>query len=232
MFLKRLQESNPIDFKEIYFAVPDLHGQSEVTKVAIHLLESVLQTKNVVVLGDLVDKGHDSIGVVKNIFAVLQRNPEWIVLLGNHEDMFIQDMDHGTQPVSERNLIISCTGNELAFCYRFFRKLPIYHEIENLIFVHGGIGKSFNQPLECIPRSELLWTYGVNRQYNGKKIVRGHEIVELPTESENNIACQTPIFFGPKQFCISVIANNKFNRKLLGFLRIDLLSLNCELVCI
>ena len=232
MFLKRLQESHSIEFEEIYFACPDIHGHAALTKFVIFTLEQILKTKNVVWLGDYVDRGLDSLGVVKALYSAIQRNSEWVALLGNHEEMFLQDMDFGTTPVTERNLIISCTGNQLAFCYRFFRKLPIYHEVENLIFVHGGIGQSFNKELKNIPKQELLWSYGVNRHYKGKTIVRGHSSVDSPTESSNSISCHTPLFYGARQFYISVIANNKFDRKLLGYLQIDLKSLDCELICI
>ena len=230
MFLKRLQEVHSIEFEEIYFAVPDIHGHAKLTKFIVYLLEKILMTKNVVFLGDFIDKGIDSIGVVNNLYAGLQRNPEWVALRGNHEDMFLQNVFSGIYPVEKNNLISTCNGDELNFCFNFFNTIPIYCEIENLIFMHGVIGKSYDLPLTSMPRSELLWSYGVNRHYKGKMIVRGHSSVDSPTESSNSISCHTPLFYGARQFCISIIANKNINKKLLGYLQIDVSSLYCVFV--
>lgn len=55
------------------------------------------------------------------------------------------------------------------------RKLPLYYEDENFVFVHGGINK--NLPMEKQNRNTLLWAreefYNNHRKY-GKTVVFGH----------------------------------------------------------
>ena len=195
-------------------------------------MQDTLMTKNVVFLGDYIDRGPNSFGVVTNLYLALRKNPSWVALIGNHELMLIENIEQQTVPISENSLLESCSGTNLTFCYRFFKSLPTYHETEHLIFVHGGVDKSYLKVISEINYQELVWTYGVNRRYTGKKIARGHEVVDSPTEYTNNIACQTALFHGVKKFCISIIANCSSNKKLLGYLQIDLESLNCELVLI
>ena len=43
---------------------------------------------------------------------------------------------------------------------------------------------------------ELVWTYGIPEEYDGKKVVRGHEPVKEVYFSKNNININTECGFG------------------------------------
>lgn len=214
-----------VSYDEIYFAVPDIHGRSDIAVRAVSLLESI-KAKNVVFLGDYVDRMPDPLGVVRAVSQAKLRNPSWQMLLGNHESIAIEAFAGGVALDEENSIFKLCTPCEIEECCKIFNALPVYFETDHLLFVHGGICSSYNKKIEDIPRDELLWTYGVASSYRGKKIVRGHEIYDMPTEFGNNIATQTLAWADSGPFCISVVSNSARAGKLLGWIELDLSGTN------
>ncbi|MFV3408910.1 metallophosphoesterase [Bdellovibrio bacteriovorus] len=211
--------------ESLYLAIPDLHGRSDIAKNVVAVLETI-QAKNVVFLGDMVDRKEDPLGVVRAISQGKERNPSWVVLQGNHESMALEAYEGGL-PLDEENSIFKiCTPAEIEECCKIFSALPVFYETDHLFFTHGGIDASYDLPYGEIPRSELLWTYGVHQNYIGKVVVRGHEIFERPTEFLNNIATQTASWCDNSPFCISILSNSPRERKLLGWIEVELTGTN------
>lgn len=84
------------------YAIGDIHGHLD-KLVAAHDLISADRQKTgdaaapVVHIGDLVDRGPDSRGVIDLLAAGIDRGAPWIVLKGNHDRMFagfVRDGDH------------------------------------------------------------------------------------------------------------------------------------------
>ena len=79
-----------------YYCFPDIHGCSDILKQALSFVYK--QNPNggkIIFLGDYIDRGPDNLGVITTIM-----NPpegwEFVTLLGNHEEMFIDSYFHGT----------------------------------------------------------------------------------------------------------------------------------------
>ena len=78
------------------YAIGDIHGQ-------IELLEQALEWVNadggpnarIVFLGDLVDRGPDSKGVIDRLMAGQADGLPWQVLMGNHDRMFARFLTDG-----------------------------------------------------------------------------------------------------------------------------------------
>lgn len=217
MILERVEAS----FDSLFFAVPDLHGRADIANRVVSVLES-LEAKNVVFLGDLIDRRPDPLGVVRAVVTGRRRNPSWKILLGNHEDMALESFAYGIGSDQENSIFNLCTPTEIAECCEVFFALPIFYETDYLIFTHGGICNSYRKNIEDIPREELLWSYGVHHSYRGKTIVRGHEIFDRPTEFKNNIATQTAAWYDNSPFCISIVVNDPRDKMLFGWIEIDL----------
>lgn len=71
-----------------YFVVSDIHG-------CLHNFNEVLEnfnpsTEQLVLLGDYIDRGPNSLGVLKRIIEVKELYPTTVVLMGNHEDSFLK----------------------------------------------------------------------------------------------------------------------------------------------
>ena len=73
-------------------AVGDIHGRLDLLDV---FLESVRDTQaTVILLGDLIDRGPDDLGVLERVEKLLEEPEAWgleaaYALLGNHEQMYL-----------------------------------------------------------------------------------------------------------------------------------------------
>lgn len=79
-----------------YYCFPDIHGCSDFLKQALSFVyKQNPDGGKIIFLGDYIDRGPDNLGVITTIM-----NPpegwEFITLLGNHEQMFIDSYLHGT----------------------------------------------------------------------------------------------------------------------------------------
>ena len=79
------------------YAIGDIHGQREMLHQALALIEADGgPDARIVFLGDLVDRGPDSAGVIEDLHKGLAAGRDWTVLLGNHDRMFRRFLESGT----------------------------------------------------------------------------------------------------------------------------------------
>jgi serine/threonine protein phosphatase 1 len=167
----------------IYFAIGDIHG--EVRKLAeLHaaILDRIAFEKipaAIVHLGDYVDRGPDSCGVIDRVMALEQRfadddGLEVVSLMGNHEQMMLHAIDQNPSWGNESWL--SQGGRETLWSYlggrplneqwreaipkahiSWIRNLPdLFRDKEQkLAFVHAGIDPRIFP--DC-PDQIRLWT--------------------------------------------------------------------------
>jgi serine/threonine protein phosphatase 1 len=76
---------------EFSYAVGDIHGRLDLLDLALEAIERHAQGRDcrVVFLGDYIDRGPDSRGVLERLIG-LQRDIGAICLKGNHEDMMVR----------------------------------------------------------------------------------------------------------------------------------------------
>jgi calcineurin-like phosphoesterase family protein len=81
------------------YAIGDIHGQLDMLKAAHDRINSDIEATGikatVVHLGDLVDRGPDSRGVIEYLTAGIEQGQDWIVLRGNHDRMFQRFVETG-----------------------------------------------------------------------------------------------------------------------------------------
>lgn len=155
----------------IYFAVGDVHGEADKLR---QLHEAVLdriafegRAARIVHLGDYVDRGPDSRGVIEQVMALEARfdgeaSIEVVSLMGNHEQMMLDAYDAAR--TDDAGSWWAQGGAETADSYaggpglasadwrasvpaphiRWMRRLPgVYHDPQRkLVFVHAGIDPS------------------------------------------------------------------------------------------
>ena len=68
--------------------IGDVHGCLDELKELINKLE-LSSTDNLFFIGDLIDKGPDSVGVVKYVYE-LSKLYSTVLILGNHEEKFLR----------------------------------------------------------------------------------------------------------------------------------------------
>jgi len=76
------------------YAIGDIHGQLEMLEQALARIEADGGPEaRVVFLGDYVDRGPDSRGVIELLSQGLAAGRNWVCLLGNHDRMFSMFME-------------------------------------------------------------------------------------------------------------------------------------------
>ena len=170
---------------------------------------------SVVLLGDLVDRGSDSAGVVAAARAwAARRRLRWLV--GNHEECFLAALDseealRAFLRIGGRETVLSYPVDAAAFAradlaasttllraavppddLAFLRSGEDRIVIGDYLFVHAGIKPG--QPIEEQTRSTLRWIREPFLSYGGwhdHVVIHGHTIVAEPEILHNRIGIDT-----------------------------------------
>lgn len=182
------------------YAVGDIHGEAELLRELLGLLPRQSGDR-FVFMGDYVDRGPDSRGVVDTLIE-FARQQECVFLLGNHESMFLDFlgwqhpayfagdaflMNGGDRTLAsygyfdradpEREPFVLPEGHEA-----FYRALQLYHIERDHVFVHAGLGRELlaevdpQRALERANPEDLLWDRStLDRPHSlGRTLVYGH----------------------------------------------------------
>ncbi|MCB1335194.1 MAG: serine/threonine protein phosphatase [Roseivivax sp.] len=77
------------------FAIGDIHGQADMLDEALSLIhDDPLAGAHVVFLGDYVDRGPDSRGVIETLIEGLADGEPWITLRGNHDEFLLRFLEN------------------------------------------------------------------------------------------------------------------------------------------
>jgi serine/threonine protein phosphatase 1 len=156
------------------YVIGDIHGCSEELRRLMERLP-LARGDAVIYLGDYIDRGPDSKGVVFYLLEFQRNFPEvdFVFLKGNHEDMFLSflglggkhgDMflvNGGRSTLESYGLASSHPSSEEALAVippehlTFYQNLASWHVTDSFLCVHAGINpqKSLAQQTE----EELLW---------------------------------------------------------------------------
>lgn len=83
------------------YAIGDIHGHLGLLKAAHDLIADDMArhgTGRVIHVGDLVDRGPDSRGVIDHLMQGQARGEDWVVLKGNHDRMFTRFLNDPDEP--------------------------------------------------------------------------------------------------------------------------------------
>ncbi len=191
-------------------AVGDIHGCRELLE---QLMEKVGPTQDdqVVFLGDYIDRGPDSAGVIDDLIDFGARFPRTVFLKGNHEAMFL-DYLADRDPLSflingGENTLESYGGEDAVPCAHrdFLAALRTSFATEDFVFVHAGLRPEV--PLEEQSEHDLIWIRGefLHSGYDwGKTVVFGHTPQQEPLLTENRIGIDTGAVYGRYLTCCDV----------------------------
>jgi serine/threonine protein phosphatase 1 len=206
------------------YAIGDIHGRSDLLGPMIDRLEAEHPAPDpaappiVVFLGDYVDRGPDSRGVIEMLMQRRPRGFERRYLLGNHEAMllkFIQDpienrhwLTQGGMPtlISYGVPVPPAVASRAALkeagdLFRdamppdhleFILGLERYVVLGDYAMVHAGIDP--NKPMQSQTDAELLWIrkkFLENRRRHDYMIVHGHTPTDAPYKDERRIGVDT-----------------------------------------
>lgn len=200
------------------YVIPDIHGQLAMLDEALARVEADGGADaQIVFLGDYVDRGPDSRGVIERLIEGQAQGRNWIPLRGNHDQMFLDfltDAVIGNDRFSNPDytwLHNRLGGVETLASYgvesseshpnhetalarvpdahrNWLEKLPYTHETPELLFVHAGIIPEL--PLDHQPHEDLIWIRGPFLDHPAPHpwlIVHGHTALKHPRHHGNRI---------------------------------------------
>ncbi|MBV2143063.1 serine/threonine protein phosphatase [Falsochrobactrum sp. TDYN1] len=186
------------------YAIGDIHGRLDLLQDMHGLIRADIDARpthdwRIIHLGDYVDRGPDSRGVLDFLIKVSKHDPRMLALLGNHEAGFLQYLATGevtglfaanggeetarsygveidfTQAVSAQeghsNLVQAVPQAHIDF----IRSLPRSLAFEDFFFCHAGVNPSL--PLDAQDPDELIWIRNIFLGWTGlfeKVIIHGH----------------------------------------------------------
>jgi serine/threonine protein phosphatase 1 len=216
------------------YVVGDVHGCIELL-VQMHGLiladaeEHPAERRVVVYLGDYIDRGPDSKGVVDLLLARPLPGFEAVHLKGNHEQALIEFLNditigpdwfsfggvqtfesYGLAPPENtfdaEQLLSAQTALQDRLDeahHRFYRDLKLGHFEGDFLMVHTGLKP--DTPLDLQVENDLLWIRDpfLNSDSNfGVIVVHGHTIAAYPEVKPNRIGIDTGAFYTGRLTCL------------------------------
>ena len=212
------------------YAVGDVHGCLDQLNRLLEQVEADHASRPpaqgyVVFLGDLVDRGPDSCGVLERLHGYKPAGLQPVFLMGNHEEFFLRVLDGDAQLI---NQWLTFGGHELATSYgltsgwlagatseaivqalaaavptrhrAFVRGFGDSFRFGDYLFVHAGIRPVEHRvALDAQAPSDLRWIregFLNDASEHGALVVHGHTIVAEPQERPNRIGIDTGAYKG------------------------------------
>ncbi len=216
-----------MSFPERIFVIGDIHGCLHKLELLWDRIDPNPGRDQLVFLGDYIDRGEDSVGVLDYLLELRNVYPDTIFLMGNHEKMFI-DFLSGV----DRALFIYNGGESTLRNYlgrmenywssvegvsddealnhlvpehhrTFLDELHLYYETEDYIMVHAGLRGG--TPLEDQSLEDLVWIreeFIYSEEDFGKRIIFGHTPFVRPLVLPNKIGIDTGAVYGNNLTCL------------------------------
>ncbi|MDF1865781.1 MAG: metallophosphoesterase family protein [Saprospiraceae bacterium] len=168
------------------FAISDIHGCNQTFNALLKKIE-FSKSDQLFLLGDYIDRGPDSKGVLDTIFRLQDSGHSVSCLKGNHEEGLMKSRVDKDQLKTWYNYwggertLRSFGTNDLNGIdrryWRFFEELSPYVEVDDYLLVHAGLNFERKNPLEDLHAMRWIRSWYQNVDYGWLKnrvIVHGH----------------------------------------------------------
>ncbi len=184
------------------WVIPDLHGCVKTLQGLVEEIIKPTRYDELYFLGDYIDRGPDSRGVVDYIRFLQKDEFNVTALKGNHEDLLVELYDaelksknpwYFTFGNKKREAWFLMGGRETLRSFgvnhpreipedyiEWMRALPYYRQMDKYILVHAGLNFRNEDPFE--DKTAMLWLrdYEILPERIGhRKIVHGHVPVSM-----------------------------------------------------
>ena len=216
-----------MSFPDRIFVIGDIHGCLDKLELLWDRIDPRPGVDQLVFLGDYIDRGEDSSGVLDYLLRVKKAYADTIFLMGNHEKMFM-DFLSGV----DRALFIYNGGESTLRSYLvrmenygsggegvldeealnrlvpehhrdFLQELHPYYETTDYIMVHAGLRHGV--PLENQTSEDLVWIreeFIYAEEDFGKRVIFGHTPFVKPLVLPNKIGIDTGAVYGNQLTCV------------------------------
>ncbi len=202
------------------FAIGDIHGCVSPLDKLLAKLEIDAKNDTLLFIGDYIDRGPDSRGVVDRILDIRGNLKNVVCLRGNHEQMFLNFYLEGR----DEDLFMYNGGISTLISYglagegkkdakmpeshlEFYSTLRPYYITDDYIFVHAGLRPGI--PLDRQDPDDMLWMRHefIKSTYDfGKIVVFGHTTISFSTPliDKRKIGLDTGAVYGGKLTCVEL----------------------------
>lgn len=201
------------------YAVGDVHGRADLLDRLHGMIDADLASAPgeavIVYLGDYVDRGPDSAGVIERLCRQRGGRARCVCLLGNHEAMMLEFLDApyggslwlangGDATLRSYRARVPGSADELLLAQRalagalprhhrlFLEGLAVQAQFGDYLFVHAGIRPGL--PLDRQSREQMIWIRDVfldSEADHGVVVVHGHTVVHDVEWKSNRIGVDT-----------------------------------------
>jgi serine/threonine protein phosphatase 1 len=168
------------------FCIGDLHGCSGTLENLLSNEIKLGKKDSLVFVGDYIDRGPDSKGVIDIILDLQEKKYDVTCLIGNHEELFMHSAEDdeiylhwvkGCGGIQTLHSFNASTFAQLEDHYQYFFKTLLHYKIINkkYIVVHAGL--NFSNEDIFADRYALLWQRGTTIDFvklGDRIIVHGH----------------------------------------------------------
>lgn len=172
--------------KPTRWAISDIHGCGDTFRALVKNKINLKKKDHLYLLGDFIDRGPDSKGVIDFILKLKKDGYQITCLLGNHEQMLL-NARHSIRD-SRRWMMAGGTAALESYAARslddipkkyikFFESLTHCVVLKDYILVHAGL--NFTLPNPFVDKESMIWIRNWYNQIDkdwldGKMIVHGH----------------------------------------------------------
>ena len=217
---------------ERLFVIGDLHGCPDETRALLDFLknsEGLSDRDQVIFVGDYIDRGPDSKGVIDLLIEFQRKNLQTVFLKGNHEDMLLEFlgydgrlghsyiMNGGAQFLQSYGLAVDMPVEEILESIppshiSFLLNLDSYVEVEPFVVAHAGLNPL--RDLKAQLDEDLFWIrdeFISNIHYFRRVVIFGHTpYQDIMFHLPYKIGIDTGLVFGNKLTCIEVLQGHVY----------------------
>lgn len=196
------------------WVIPDIHGCSKTLKKLIEEKIQPQKEDKLYFLGDYIDRGSDSKGVIDYLMSLKNNGYNLKCLMGNHEEYLIKALNHEKSYERIVNLSLNRYKHEWfeyggkeclkSFGVKYLKSIPslyidwikelmLYIVLTDYVLVHAGLDFQNKDPLE--DKSHMLWARDfeiIPDKINDRILIHGHipvhiDFIELSIKKENSL---------------------------------------------
>lgn len=220
------------------YAIGDVHGRLDLLDDLLARIREDAKRhppdthRCLIFLGDYVDRGSESRGVVERVLTDPLPGFVTVRLMGNHEEAILAFLDGESDGLDW----LSFGGLETLISYgvplrglprteeavntlraalfeavprhhvNFFRTCALHHSVGDYLFVHAGVRPGIS--LERQTRTDLMWIRDdflrARNPLPGRVVVHGHTICDLPQNRDHRINIDTGAFVSGRLTCLAL----------------------------
>ena len=198
---------------ERVYIIGDIHGCLGMLTNLMDKIEWRSDRDTLIFLGDYIDRGDNSKGVVDLMLKLVETSTNVHCLMGNHEDIFLtflagEDITTFFANGGETTLESYLVDGEILIPpdhITFFKSLRTWIELDDYYVVHAGLRPGVE--IEGQTQEDLIWirdTFIYSDYDFGKKVIFGHTPFTKPLVTDNKIGLDTGAVYGNRLTCLEL----------------------------